>query len=80
MKKLAAIALCFVLTASVLTACRSKAPAETDGSTTAPATTATEKATQAATMPSIMPTDATENATGGMDTTAPRGRRMMPMP
>ena len=80
MKKLTAIALCFVLTASILTACRSKAPTETDGSTTVPATT--EKATQAETMPTILPTvptDATEDVTGGMDT-APRGRRMMPMP
>ena len=79
MKKFTAIALCFVLTASIMTACRSKAPAETDGSTTAPATTATEKATTPTILPTV-PTDATENATGGMDTTAPRGRRMMPMP
>lgn len=52
MKKFTVIALCFVLTAALMTACRSKNPSETDSPTTG-----TTTATQATTPATIMPTD-----------------------
>ena len=75
MKKFTAIALCIVLTASLMTACRSKAPEETDSPTTSTNDT----------MPTILPSEMMpdmdgagdsgimEDATGGSD--AARGRR-----
>ena len=81
MKKFTAIAILFVLTASLMTGCRSKAPEETAGPTTMPAT----EPSTTATMPTILPTmptegtDAIEDTTSGTADTAPRGRRPMPI-
>lgn len=67
MKKFTAFALCFVLTASLLTACRSKAPEETNSPTNSATTPAT--------------TNGSMDATGGNDSgTARNGRGPMEMP
>ena len=89
MKKFTVIALCFVLTAAILTACRGKSPEETAGSTTAPSTSATADTTEPTmmpTIPTVLPTDSTgetgtmDDATGGTDSGAARqGRRPMSM-
>lgn len=83
MKKFTVIALCFVLTAALMTACRSKNPAETDSPTTA------TNATHNTTAPTILPTDILPDmdATGDsgiMDDatghTGNDGQRRLPMP
>lgn len=89
MKKFTVIALCFVLTAAIMTACRGKNPEETAGPTTGPSNSATATATQPTmmpTIPTILPTDPTDDtgimddATGGTDSgTARQGRRPMPI-
>ena len=91
MKRFTAIALCFVLTAAVLTACRGKKPEETAGTTIMPTASATAEATEPATMatmPTILPTAPTDDtgimddATGGTgetDAGASRSRRPMPI-
>ena len=68
MKKFTAFVLCFVLTASVLTACRSKAPEETNS----PTNSAND------TTPTVMPEDMMPgtDSTGGNDNA--RGRRNIP--
>ena len=77
MKKFTIILLCFVLTAALLTACRSKDPAETDSPTTAPttATTATQPSA-APSMPSVLPqpSGSNENGDTGMMDDATNGR------
>ena len=82
MKKFTAFVLCIVLTASLLTACRSKAPEETNS----PTTSTTMPETTDATMPTILPTQGTEatngatDATGGTDSGTNRSRRPLQTP
>lgn len=71
MKKLITITLCFVLTAAALTACRSKAPEETNSPTHSSTTPATTDATIPATMPTILPETTPSDGTG--DTNATNG-------
>lgn len=73
MKKFTVIALCFVLTASLLTACRSKAPEETNSPTTSTTVPETTDATIPATMPTILPTQGTDATNGAMDATGGNG-------
>ncbi len=61
MKKFTVALLIFVLTASLLTACRSKAPEETDSPTTG------TSATNDTTMPTILPTDMMPDMDGAGD-------------